>query len=146
MTAVGEIEYLTEATCLRLLKTVRVGRVALTRHALPVVLPVSFALDGTSIVLRTTRDSVLDASRDEVVVAFEAGELDPDSGSGWSVLVTGTMQKITERSAILRAQQLRPTPWPGNDGHLFVRIAPGLVSGSRVEHRSDQQEVWPALA
>lgn len=146
MTATGEIEQLTEAVCMRLLGTVRVGRVALTRHALPVVLTVSFAIDGDGIVLRAASASVLATSRDDVVVAFEAGELDPDTGSGWSVLITGTMQKITEGSAVKRVQQLRPTPWASDDRHRFVRIAPGLVSGTRVEHRSDQPEAWAVPA
>lgn len=146
MTAMGRVEQLTETACVRLLGSVRVGRVALTRHALPVVLPASFALDGSSVVLRTLPDSVLAQSRDGVVVAFEAGELDPDTGSGWSVLVTGTMQKIVEASAIHRVRQLRGTSWARDDHHQFIRITPGLVSGNRVAHRSDQVEARPALA
>lgn len=134
MTATGEIEMLTESACLRLLGTVRVGRVALTRRALPVVLPVSFALDGSALILRTAVGSALATSPDDMVVAFEAGELDPDTGSGWSVLVTGTMQTISEAVAVARAEQLHPAAWVSDDLHRFVRLTPGLVSGNRVEH------------
>ena len=131
---VTDVEQLTVTACLRLLGTVRIGRVALTQHALPLVIPVGFALDGDAIVIRTQPGSVLAGSRDDVVVAFEAGELDPDTGSGWTVHVTGTMHKIVGRDAITSAQQLQPRPWASDDRHHFVRIEPGLVFGSHLEH------------
>jgi len=137
-------ERLTEAACLLLLATIRVGRVALTRHALPVVLPVHFALDGRDILIPTAPGSLLAASRDGVVVAFETGELDPDTGSGWSVLVTGTTRGITDPHAILRARQLGLNSLLGDDRSHFVCISPGLISGSRLERRSGQPE--PAVA
>lgn len=130
-------ERLSEADCMRLLATVRVGRVAVTEGALPVVLPVSFALDGSRIVIRTAPGAVLRTPDREVVVAFEADELDPETGAGWSVLVTGTMREITGRGALLRAHQLRLALWPGGDRHRFVRITPGLISGRRLGHRVD---------
>ena len=59
MIAVGESQQLSEPACRRLLETVSVGRVALTRHALPVMIPVGFVLDGSNLVLRTRPESVL---------------------------------------------------------------------------------------
>lgn len=131
-TALDPVDQLTEPECMRLLGTVQVGRVALTSRALPVVLPVNFALDGHGIVIRTGPGSMLTASRDDVVVAFEADELDPDTCSGWSVLVTGTMREITSPSAILRAEQLRLAPWVGGGRRHYIRITPGLISGRLV--------------
>jgi len=128
-TALDQMEQLTEPECMRLLGTVQVGRVALSSRALPVVLPVNFALDGHGIVIRTGPGTVLTASRDDVVVAFEADELDPDTCSGWSVLVTGTMREITSPSSLLRAEQLRLAPWVGGDRRHYIRITPGLISG-----------------
>jgi len=139
-----ETEQLTEAKCLRLLASIRVGRIALTRHALPVVIPVSFALDGRDIVIPTAPNSLLAASGDDVVVAFETGELDPDTGSGWSVLVTGTTRAISDPHPISGVRQLGLDPRLGDDGSRFVRVSPGLISGSRLERRSGQPE--PALA
>ena len=64
--------------CYRLLGSVRVGRVVMTRRALPVVLPVTLALDGHHIVIATAAGSALDtASEQGTVVAFEADDLDP---------------------------------------------------------------------
>jgi nitroimidazol reductase NimA-like FMN-containing flavoprotein (pyridoxamine 5'-phosphate oxidase superfamily) len=126
------IQELPESACFRLLATVSVGRVALTRHALPVILPVNFALDGQTIVLRTGAGSVLAAARDGVVVAFEADEVDSRLEVGWSVLVTGTMREITNASEMLRVQRLHLFPWAGGDRPFYVRITPGFVSGRRV--------------
>jgi nitroimidazol reductase NimA-like FMN-containing flavoprotein (pyridoxamine 5'-phosphate oxidase superfamily) len=128
----AEIEELHEPECFRLLSTVAVGRVALTRHALPVILPVNFTVDGQTIVLRTGPGSVLAAARDGVVVAFEADELDPRLEAGWSVLVTGTMREITGASELLRVNRLHLFPWAGGDRPFYVRITPGIVSGRRV--------------
>jgi uncharacterized protein len=126
------VEPLTEAACMRLLGTVRVGRVALTQHALPVVVPVTFGLDGSGIVIPAAPGSVLGASQPDLVVAFQADQLDLDTVSGWSVLVTGTLREVTGRGALLRAHQLGLPPWPSGDRHHFVRITPGIVSGRRV--------------
>ena len=83
--------------CLRLLAGTTVGRVALTRKALPVILPVNYAMDGDTVVIRTRPGSLLASSRERgVVVAFEVDELDRETCSGWSVLLTGTLREITD--------------------------------------------------
>ena len=45
--------------CLRLLASTTVGRVALTSKALPVILPVNYAVDGDTVVIRTRPGSLL---------------------------------------------------------------------------------------
>ena len=133
------VELLSEAECIRLLASTNVGRVAMTQHALPVVLPVNFALDGHGVVIRTAPGSLLAAAHNDVVVAFEADQLDPETCTGWSVLVTGTMREIATASGVLRAQQLRLAPWVGGERHHFVRITPGLVSGRRIPRERDDR-------
>ena len=88
------IEYLTTEECLHLLSTASVGRIAVTRDALPVILPVNYAVDGTSLVIRTSEGSVLKAARaGGAVVAFEVDSLDERTMTGWSVLITGTLRE-----------------------------------------------------
>jgi nitroimidazol reductase NimA-like FMN-containing flavoprotein (pyridoxamine 5'-phosphate oxidase superfamily) len=119
--------------CMRLLAGSTVGRIALTRDALPVILPVNYAVDGHTIVVRTTEGSVLRAARaGGTVVAFEVDELDPATMSGWSVLITGTLREITAASAVLRAEQLPLTPWVGGERRHFVRITPGIMTGRQI--------------
>jgi uncharacterized protein len=119
--------------CLRLLASTTVGRVALTSKALPVILPVNYAVDGDTVVIRTRPGSLLASSRERgVVVAFEVDELDRVTCSGWSVLVTGTLREITDVGELARAEQLPLVPWIGGDRRHFVRITPGLLSGRRI--------------
>ena len=119
--------------CLRLLAGTTVGRVALTSKALPVILPVNYAMDGDTVVIRTRPGSLLATSRERgVVVAFEVDELDRQTCSGWSVLVTGTLREITDVGELARAEQLPLVPWVGGDRRHFVRITPGLLSGRRI--------------
>ena len=70
------------------------GRVAITSGALPVVLPVSFHLDGERILLRTRRGSRLDDGLRNAVVAFEADDVDVVAHVGWSVAVTGVAAEV----------------------------------------------------
>lgn len=127
------IEYLTTEECLHLLSTASVGRIAVTRDALPVILPVNYAVDGTSLVIRTSEGSVLRAARaGGAVVAFEVDSLDERTMTGWSVLITGTLREVTAVSAVLRAEQLPLAPWVGGERRHFVRITPGLMSGRRL--------------
>lgn len=119
--------------CMRLLASSTVGRVALTRKALPVILPVNYAVDGDTVVIRTRPGSLLATSRERgVVVAFEVDELDRRTCSGWSVLLTGTLREITDVGELARAEQLPLIPWVGGDRRHFIRITPGLVSGRRI--------------
>jgi nitroimidazol reductase NimA-like FMN-containing flavoprotein (pyridoxamine 5'-phosphate oxidase superfamily) len=130
---VERIESLTNDECLRLLSTASVGRIAVTRDALPVILPVNYVLDGTALLIRTNDGAILRAARaGGTVVAFEVDSLDEQTMTGWSVLVTGTLREVTAVSAVVRAEQLPLAPWVGGDRRHFVRITPGLLSGRRV--------------
>lgn len=127
------IQALSTEECLHLLSTTSVGRIAVTRDALPVILPVNYAMDGGSILIRTTDGAVLRAARaGGAVVAFEVDNLDESTMTGWSVLITGTLREVTAVSAVLRAEQLPLAPWAGGDRRHFVRITPGILSGRRI--------------
>ena len=127
------IQALSTEECLHLLSTTGVGRIAVTRDALPVILPVNYAMDGGSILIRTTDGAVLRAARaGGAVVAFEVDNLDESTMTGWSVLITGTLREVTAVSAVLRAEQLPLAPWAGGDRRHFVRITPGILSGRRI--------------
>jgi len=73
------LEVLDRDQCMGLLAGVNLGRVALHTRALPVVLPVNFALAGDRIVFPTDRGTRLAAGTNEAVVAFEADDIDAAS-------------------------------------------------------------------
>lgn len=124
--------------CLRLLAKAPVGRVVHTRHALPAVLPVAFALDAdSSIVLRTSAASELARAVEGVVVAFEADEIDTAALTGWSVVVTGRAALVTDPAAVERLSRTGPRSWVAAPGEVFVRIEAELVTGRELVGRTD---------
>ncbi|MEP6463640.1 MAG: pyridoxamine 5'-phosphate oxidase family protein [Frankiaceae bacterium] len=131
-TAQGSTE-LSRSECLDLLRAGTVGRVVLTHRALPVALPVNYAVDGDSVVFRTSSATALAAAADGSVVAFEVDHVDLPSRSGWSVLITGVAREV-HGSDLLRADQLRLDSWAATDSEArYVRIPLALVSGRRLQ-------------
>jgi nitroimidazol reductase NimA-like FMN-containing flavoprotein (pyridoxamine 5'-phosphate oxidase superfamily) len=88
--------------CFRLLTTVPVGRVGLTIDAIPVVLPVNFALLDGDIVFRTVVGTKFHVASTDTVLAFEVDHYEANGASGWSVLVQGRSRVITDPSELLR--------------------------------------------
>lgn len=126
-------EVLDGEECLRLLATVTLGRIALSSGALPTVLPVNFLLDRDRIVVRTLRDSKLDAAVRNAVVAFEVDDFQPTCGSGWSVVVTGVAQEVTEPDEVARLSSMPVHQWPTvRADERLVAIPIELVTGRRL--------------
>ncbi|MFL6240269.1 MAG: pyridoxamine 5'-phosphate oxidase family protein [Actinomycetes bacterium] len=123
------VDVLDRAECDRLLASAAVGRVSFTDGALPQILPVNYAVDGRSIVFRTTATGRLAACCHGSVVAFEVDNVDGDNRSGWSVLVVGDASAVTDESEVVRARQLPFAPWVGGQRDHYIRITPGIVSG-----------------
>lgn len=130
------LEVLDRHQCLQLLATVPVGRVGITSGAVPVVLPVNFALDGDEIVIRTVRGSKYDAAIHNTVVAFEADRFDPIDHTGWSVVITGASRELTSDDDRHRAERLPLRRWAEVDPQRdrFVAIACDVITGRRVVH------------
>jgi hypothetical protein len=114
--------------CLRLLRSVPVGRMVFTEGALPAVHPVDFVMSGADVVLRTGRGPKLDSALRGDVVAFEVDEVDPATRTGWSVLVVGHASVVGGEAF----DHLLPRP-SGLDGDPFaIRIAGERITGRRV--------------
>ncbi|MER6567839.1 pyridoxamine 5'-phosphate oxidase family protein [Streptomyces sp. NPDC001093] len=116
--------------CLRLLATAPVGRIVHTRKALPAVLPVNFRLDHDgAVVLRTAAASELARAVDGAVVAFEADAVDAVAQAGWSVVVTGRAEVVTDEAELRRLDRIGLCSWVPSPEEVYVRIEPELVSG-----------------
>lgn len=124
------------AEALRLLGGVSLGRVVFTRHALPTVRPVNHVLIDGDIVIRTHEGAALTSHARQgagsgVVVAYEADVIDPDTHLGWSVVVTGYAQLVTDPAELIRYRALL-RPWVEQTMDYAVRIRPDLVTGVRL--------------
>ena len=123
---------LTRSECLSVLRTVPVGRLVFTEGALPAVLPVTFVLDPAGIAVRAPTDSALARSVDGSVVALQADEVDPTTGTGWSVTVVGQARTARDRVELERLATLPLVPWPAGDRSTVVIVEVGIVSGRRI--------------
>lgn len=124
---------LSRTESLALLASVPVGRIGFTRHALPVIRPVNHLVEGDSIVIRThTGSALLNSPSIEEIVVYEADQLDPQTRTGWSVMITGRATPITTPQDAARYRHLL-TPWIDRDLDHVVRIAIELVTGYRLE-------------
>jgi hypothetical protein len=107
-----------------------------TRHALPTVRPVNHVLTDGDIVIRTHEGAALTSHARQgegsgVVVAYEADAIDPDTHLGWSVVVTGYAQLVTDPEELIRYRALL-RPWVEQTMDYAVSIRPDLVTGIRL--------------
>jgi len=114
---------LDRATCLALLGSQQVGRVVLPGTE-PFVVPVNYVLVDELVVFRTDADSHV-ASAAGRLIAFEVDTVDAASEEGWSVVVSGRLEDVTEQVADGPGLSEALEPWaPGpKDRWLAVRIA-----------------------
>jgi nitroimidazol reductase NimA-like FMN-containing flavoprotein (pyridoxamine 5'-phosphate oxidase superfamily) len=132
----NRLESLDQRECHALLASHRVGRVAFTERALPAIRPINYTLHGNHIVLRTQADG-LAARLDGQVVAFEIDEIDAESETGWSVVVTGTARVLRDPGDLVRLDPVPVSSWAGPDHRTAVCITPGQMSGRRILPRPD---------
>jgi len=92
--------------CLELLGRAGVGRVVLSVDCIPVALPVNMSVLDGDVVFSTGAGSKLDAAVGGQVVSVEVDDVDHLYHTGWSVLVTGIAQLLSDPADIERASRL----------------------------------------
>ena len=130
------LEVLSRPECLELLGSVSIGRIVFTDRALPAVQPVNFALDGETVVIRTTAGSKLAAAARDAIVAFEADDFDPVTHTGWSVTAVGPARAVYEAQEIERLARLPLTAWAPASQEHYILVQTGHLSGRRIFSRS----------
>jgi nitroimidazol reductase NimA-like FMN-containing flavoprotein (pyridoxamine 5'-phosphate oxidase superfamily) len=126
------VEKLSQNDCLDLVSQVPVGRIAITVGALPVILPVNFAIHGRSVIFRTVPGTKLSAATANNVVAFEVDHYENDGRAGWSVLVQGIAVEVVDPELVKSAIAELDEPWGVAEvADRIVRIDVEMVSGRR---------------
>ena len=129
------VEILGETECLRLLATMPIGRLMITRGGLPAVRLVSYFVDGASIVFATADGDSQRAAERGDVVAFQVDEVDAVHHTGWSVTTAGHLSVVDpEAAAALR--RILPIRALSTDRQL-VSLAIENLEGRRVASRPD---------
>ncbi|MEU8203965.1 pyridoxamine 5'-phosphate oxidase family protein [Streptosporangium sp. NPDC049046] len=135
------LETLDRDECLRLITPGGVGRIAFEEIGGPVILPVDYALHGSSVIFRTAFGGPLDdalrtgAQGVESKVAFEVDRIDDAGREGWSVLVRGGIHHVSSEEDRAALAALGVRPWTGGEREPYVRIAATEVTGRRIRRR-----------
>ena len=88
------------AECLELIRSTHIARVVLSINCVPVALPVNAAVQDHGVIFSTDSGSKLTAAVEGQVVSVEADDIDLIYRTGWSVLVTGKAELVTEAADI----------------------------------------------
>ncbi|GGP36822.1 hypothetical protein GCM10010214_07240 [Streptomyces abikoensis] len=109
-----------------------VGRVVFSRSEGPEAAPVNYRFVGDSIVFRTAAGGAL-ASVVGGEVAFEVDRIDEARSEGWSILVRGVAEPVTDPQEQQRLRDIAdPQTWAGGERDVWVRIPLGTISGRRI--------------
>lgn len=130
------LETLGSAESLELLKGGGgLGRIGGVVGGRPMIVPVNYVVVDDAVVCRVRRGGDLDRLTADGTVAFEVDDIDNVYHEGWSVLVVGRCDRVTERTELEHLEGLRLQPWAGRDRDLFIRLPLEEVTGRRIHHR-----------
>jgi uncharacterized protein len=121
--------------CWELLASVPVGRIGVLNDSAPEIYPVNHAVDRQTVVFRTDPGTKLRGLLRSPAVCFEVDGIDPEDGTGWSVLVKGRAQQIRDLDELRAADRLDLQPWTLGDKVHWIRILPAEITGRRIWSR-----------
>lgn len=126
------IEVLDRDACLQLLAEDEVGRLGVITAGTPRIFPVNYALDGDAVVLLTADGTKLrDGMR--APACFEVDDFDREARQGWSVLVVGHLEEVTELDRDWeRLRALPIEPWANFPKDHLLRLVPHQITGRRI--------------
>jgi nitroimidazol reductase NimA-like FMN-containing flavoprotein (pyridoxamine 5'-phosphate oxidase superfamily) len=109
----------------------RVGRVGVVSGGRLQVLPVNYAFFEGAVVFRTTSGAKLAAAQQHADAAFEIDEVDAAWEEGWSIVVHGRLEEVTDPAELERLADAPLRPWgaAAAERGSFVRIVPQEITG-----------------
>lgn len=119
---------LSASECWALVRSVPVGRLAVSVDGSPDIFPVNHLVDHGTIVLRTGPGTKLSAA-DRQPVAFEVDGYDAEHAQTWSVVIKGRARSVDRLHEIVDALQLPIFPWQDGPKPSFLRIEPDSITG-----------------
>jgi nitroimidazol reductase NimA-like FMN-containing flavoprotein (pyridoxamine 5'-phosphate oxidase superfamily) len=131
---VNSERHLTREQCVELLSDQVIGRLAVVVGGRPEIFPINYVMDGDAVVFRTNSGTKL-AGTTQSEVAFEVDLTHAQSMTGWSVVVHGIAQEITESDRADLQERLQSLPlgvWAAGERPHLVRIVPMEITGRQV--------------
>jgi nitroimidazol reductase NimA-like FMN-containing flavoprotein (pyridoxamine 5'-phosphate oxidase superfamily) len=122
--------------CLERLADGSFGRVvAALPNGTPVIRPVNYVFDpgSQSVLIRTHPGSKLYALLHCERATFEIDAAGADTRTGWSVIVNGVVEEITEPGELRRIETLGAETWAPGSAMRWIRIRAFSVTGRQLE-------------
>ncbi|MEV7405769.1 pyridoxamine 5'-phosphate oxidase family protein [Streptomyces sp. NPDC091267] len=121
--------------CRRLLGTHGIGRVGISTPEGPLILPVNYTVLDSAIAFRTAPNAPPAAAAGNRI-AFEVDRMDDALSQGWSVLLVGAAEVVTDTVQVsLLNKKAHSLPWAGGDRSLWISVVPTRVTGRRIAAR-----------
>lgn len=130
----GALEEMTEAECLACLDETDIGRLAILIDGEPRLVPVAYQhLDGSLYVHRVMGERIDAVTGADQTVVVEVDVLDPDTWTGRSVVVEGSLERLHVREGHVLPPDPQGAPWsvPAPREEL-LRVRIGSVTGRRI--------------
>ena len=134
--SVVQMDDLVEEVCWRLVSQEPVARIGFVNDDGPQILPVNFALVGHTVVVRTSKGSMLDAMSTGQVVVVEVDALDDALRTGWSVIIRGHVEELNPDLLPLIENTVRP--WAGGEKDRWFCVRPATITGRAIS-RPDEE-------
>lgn len=126
---------LTREECLDLLASGSVGRIGGSVEFLPFIFPVNYRMYREKVLIRTVSGTKLDAALTGQIVAFEADAFTADGVSGWSVLVRGGAEELTDPEELAKAELVPITNFAFNEQPARIMLISTVgISGRYYDH------------
>lgn len=126
----AKVVELDRAESLSLLAAKKVGRLGFVHDGVPAILPMTFASTPERLLIRTLAYGAA-ARAVGSEVAFEIDDIDDFLEAGWSVVVTGTAELLTE-SQLAAVADDAPQPWAEGPRTLVIGVPLDRVTGRRL--------------
>lgn len=127
---------LSRAECLTLLGDTGFGRLVIAGGPFqaPLIRPVNYRFDESSqsVVFRTLEGSKFHILGRGARACFEIDGFDPETATGWSVIVIGAAERITRPGDIDRLSRLGLPSWLEARPAHWMRLHARTVSGRRL--------------
>jgi nitroimidazol reductase NimA-like FMN-containing flavoprotein (pyridoxamine 5'-phosphate oxidase superfamily) len=127
------LEIIDPDDCRRLLAADEIGRLAIVEGGVPAVFPVNYVFDGEAVIFRTAPGTKLRVGPRRPAT-FEIDAFDREHRTGWSVVVTGRLEEVTDfdAAALDQVRSLPVDPWAAGERTHWMRLVPSRVSGRRI--------------
>lgn len=139
----GELMELSRSECETLLRRGVVGRAAMATPTGPHIMPLNYAVCGSSVVVCTTPYSMLGTYGRDSMLAFEVDHFEHPRQRGWSVVVRGRAEAVEDQEELRTLVTTLPRPWAAGRRSLYLRIPLTEVTGRRLGDGWDLEETLP---